>query len=138
MKKAMFMAGGALALMLPIAASAQQYYGNSGYGGASGYHDHDSYDQPRGDYAQSRYPPRAYREFRPLEAHITQEIRASARAGDIEPDDARDLMDRLRQIQAREMREQFHGWNLPDDDRESIRGQLETLDQQVDEIRDES
>lgn len=70
--------------------------------------------------------------------HIRREIQESMREDMSEPDDARDLMRQLRQIQSHEAREfSVHGWNLPDDDRDRICAQLDRLDHTVDAPRDE-
>ena len=126
---------GAAALILPGVAAAQQYYYQP-----SPYRPLETqYYAPRGDYDRdmgrrwSGYP-----EFRGLEGHIRDEIRDGLRQDLIERDDARDLFNQLRDIQAQEAREfRVHGWRLPDDDRARIRGRLEQLDRLVDQIRDE-
>jgi hypothetical protein len=122
---------GAAALAVPAAASAQEYY-DRGY----------DRDQPRGDYDQGEgggwFGSGVYPEFKRIEAHIRGEIRQALREDMIEPDDARDLIGQLRQIQWQERREfRVHGWNLPEDDRERLRDQLGQLDHQVDQIRNE-
>lgn len=134
-KAMMMLALGAAALAIPAAASAQPYYGQP-------YSQYDrGYGQPygRGDfYQQRRGDSGVYPEFRGIETHIRQEIVEGVREDLIERDDARDLMGQLRDIQSREMREfRVHGWNLPDDDRYSIRSALDRLDRLVDQIRDE-
>lgn len=126
---------GVAALALPYAASAQQYYGQP-------YYSQPSYGQPQGDYHDRGWGWRrsfpGYPEFRGEEEHIRREIWESVREDMIEPDDARELMQQLKQIQWHEQREfQVHGWNLPDDDRQRIRFELDQLDRQVDQIREE-
>jgi hypothetical protein len=80
-----------------------------------------------------------YPQFRGREDHIRREIFQAARDEDISWDDARALMGRLRQIQAEERSEfSYHGWDLPDDDQDRIRDQLDRLDQRVDWMRDNS
>lgn len=131
---------GAVALTLPALASAQGYYGQPGYaqGDGRGYYDRGD-DAPRGDYDRYRRGDVGpYPEFRGIEQHIRQEIQGGVREDLIERDDARDLMDQLRDIQNRERREYaVHGWNLPGDDRERIRDDLNRLDRLVDRIRSE-
>lgn len=79
-----------------------------------------------------------YPEFRGQEAHIRNQIREDVREDMIAPDDARDLMDQLRDVHRWEYREfQNHGWQLPYDDGARIHDRLARLDHQVDEIRDE-
>lgn len=106
------------------------------------YRDQDRYDRDRrdrddwdrGDWERDR----GYPEFRQFEEHIRDEIRGDVRQDLIEPEDARDLMDQLRDIHRQEAREfAVHGPNLPMDDRMRIRRQLERLDHEVDRIRDE-
>ena len=78
-----------------------------------------------------------YPQFRGREDHIRREIIGAARDQDISWDDAHTLMGRLGQIQAEERREfDFHGWDLPDDDQDRIRSQLDRLDRRVDWMRD--
>lgn len=151
--------GAAAALAIPYAASAQQY--GQPYGQGQQYPQGQPYPEgqqrPQGEYPQGqpyygqrqgdydsnrgqawgrRFP--GYPEFRGEEQHIRREIWESQREDMIEPDDARDLMQQLRQIQWHEQREfQVHGWNLPDDDRQRIRFELDQLDHQVDQIRQE-
>lgn len=135
---------GVVALAIPYAASAQQYYAQPYYGGQPNYGGQPYYGQPRGDYYDrgrgwgwgQRFP--GYPEFRGPEAHIRREIQEAVREDMIAPDDARELMEQLRRIQWGEQREfQAHGWNLPDDDRQRIRDELDQLDRQVDQIRQE-
>lgn len=134
LKNSLLSIAGAAALLVPAAASAQGYYGQ-------GYNRYgDGYDrgyERGGDYRPSRAFP-GYPEFRGLEEHIRAEIRDSLRQDLIERDDARDLFQQLRDIQAQEAREfRVHGWNLPNDDRYRIRTRLEQLDRLVDQIREE-
>ena len=122
---------GAAALAFPYAASAQQYCAQPYYGQPQG-----DYSRVRGEGWGRRFP--GYPEFRGEEAHIRREIWESVREDMIAPDDGRDLMQQLRQVQWREQRDfQFHGWSLPDDDRQRIRFELDQLDRQVDQIRQE-
>lgn len=129
--KTAFAALGAAALILPAAASAQQYYGDRDQPNYS-----QSYGQNRGDYGRSQ--ARGYPEFRGIEEHIRREILEGMQDGSIERDDAHDLFGQLRDIQSHEAREfRVHRWNLPDDDRYRLRSQLQQLDQLVDRIRAE-
>jgi hypothetical protein len=134
-KKIIIFAISAASFVLPAIASAQQYerpYDRS--------YQQPSYAQPPGDYGRGsgRYGFAGYPQFRGIEAHIRQEIQENVRNDMIAPDDARDLMGQLRQIQMQEAREfRVHHWNLPNDDSERIREQLGRLDQLVDQIRDE-
>lgn len=121
-------------LALPAMAAAQPYYGqpfDRGYP--------SDYERPRGDFSRGRQPGfGVYPEFRDVELHIRREIQDGVREDLIEPDDARDLMAQLRDIQGQEMGEfRVHGWSLPQDDRARIRSNLDRLDQLVDQIRDE-
>jgi hypothetical protein len=129
----------------PIASNAQQYYDQmpndqSQYANpAYGQPRYDRYgDQGRrGDYDQRRSYG-SYPQFRSIEAHIRSEIQSGLRDDLIAPDDARDLMSQLRQIQYQEAREyRIHGWNLPGDDAQRIQEQLTELDRTVDETRQE-
>jgi hypothetical protein len=166
LKKLILLATGAAALTLPAVASAQPYYprdygqqgyGQQGYGqrnyGQQGYgqrgygqrgygqrgYDQRDQGQDRGDFQGARRGGYgAYPQFKPIEAHIGQEIREALRDDLIDADDARDLTQQLRAIQYQEMREfRAHGWNLPYDDQARIRAQLAQLDRQVDQTRDE-
>jgi hypothetical protein len=156
LRKLILLAAGAAAIALPAAASAQPYdqqdlgqqdYGQRDYGqrdyGQRDYGQRDygqrDYGQDRGDvYGARRAGYGVYPQFKPIEAHIRQEIREALRDDAIEADDARDLMQQLRGIQDQEMREfRVHGWNLPYDDQVRIRARLGRLDRQVDQIRNE-
>lgn len=110
----------------------QPGYGEPGYG-------QSGYDQPRGDFGHERHARSSvYPQFRPVERHIQHEIQEGLREDMLEPDDARDLMGQLRQIQYDEMREyRVHGWNLPYGDQARIQAALNRLDRRVDETRDE-
>lgn len=121
---------GAAALALPAAAMAQQYYQP---------YPAQYYGPPRGDYRPDwRHRFNGYPEFRGIEAHIRSEIQEGVREDLIERDDARDLMNQLRDIQMQEAREfRVHGMNLPDDDRYRLRSQLQELDRLVDQVREE-
>lgn len=133
--KTMLMAAlGAAALVLPAAAQAQSWYGGG-------------YDRPtygdRGDYYGGGWRDRddwrfpGYPEFRGAEDHIRGEIIQAMRSGAIDRDDAREFFGRLNGIRAQETREfRVHGWNLPWDDRASIRAQLDRLDRSVDRLDD--
>lgn len=137
-KKLILLAAGMAALLVPAAASAQQYYGQPEYRQPQ-YQGQPSYGQPQGDYGvrQGRFP--GYPQFRGIEAHIRAEIAQAVREDMIEREDARDLMGQLRDIQMQEAREfRVHGWNLPGDDQQRIRARLGELDQEVDQIRNES
>jgi hypothetical protein len=117
------------AAALPAVASAQPYggYWGGGYG-----------DYARRNWYESRQSFPGYPEFRGEEMHIRREIQEAVRDDMIDPDDAADLFAQLRRIQAREAREfSFHGWYLPDDDRRSIRAELDQLDHTVDQVREE-
>lgn len=98
---------------------------------------------PRADWDDRGYDEEwrswpGYPEFRGQEAHIRNQIREDVREDMIAPDDARDLMDQLRDVHRWEYREfQNHGWRLPYDDGARIHDRLARLDHQVDEIRDE-
>ncbi|RAK60790.1 hypothetical protein DJ021_13725 [Phenylobacterium hankyongense] len=135
-KNAALAAFAAAVLAAPAAAAAQPYYSHP-YGRL----DRAQYDAPpRGDWYQggrSRF--RGYPEFRGVEAHIREEIVDGVRDDLIDRDDARDLMEQLHDIQLQEAREfRVHGWNLPEDDRNRIRAQLDQLDQLVDQIGSET
>jgi hypothetical protein len=77
-----------------------------------------------------------YAEFRDLEAHIRGDIHDGFREGSIRRDDAQDLMGRLRDIRADEVR-YYHddGDRLRHDDRMRLRMRLRDLDRRVDRIR---
>lgn len=134
---------------------------HSGYANeaaATGYYDRNGrwvYGRP-GDYRAPPPPPpmRAqwddryyddefrgapgYPEFRDREDHIRFLIRDGVRDDLIERDDARDLLEQLRDIRREEAREhQIHGARLPRDDYERISGRLARLDRLVDDIRGE-
>jgi len=79
-----------------------------------------------------------YPQFRDQEEHIRFLIRDSVRDDLIERDDARDLLDRLREIRRDEAREyEMHGERLPPEDFARIRERLARLDRLVDQIRGE-
>jgi hypothetical protein len=133
----------AATLAIPAAAAAQPYWNGGGYA-QPGYGYGYRYDGGRGDYYGGRWGDRdgwrfqGYPEFRGAEDHIRREIWDALREQAIDRDDARDLMRRLEAIRAQEAREfQFHGWNLPGDDRARIRAQLDRLDRMVDRVGDE-
>lgn len=128
-------AASATALIIPAAASAQSYYPQYGQGY---YNPPPRYGQPGGDYYQRRDGNGVYPQFRGVEQHIRSEIYQGLREDLIERDDARDLLNQLRDIQGQEWREyRVHGWNLPYDDQARIQGRLNQLDGLVDQIRDE-
>ena len=97
-----------------------------------------------GDYGRrwdddQRHVFRDYPEFRGEIAHLRSEIREGVEEGWLGDDQARAMSWRLRRIQQQEAGEfREHGWNLPDDDRDDIRGRLNALDQQIDQQRDDS
>jgi hypothetical protein len=129
----MLAAVGLVALGAPALAAAQPYGGYWGGGFGGGYGD---YGRGYGYQQQRAFP--GYPEFRGEEAHIRREIIEAVREDMIERDDAADLFGELRRIQGREGREfGVHGWDLPDDDRRAIRAELDQLDHNIDEIRDE-
>jgi hypothetical protein len=125
---------GASTLALPAMAAAQPYYGQPNDRGYP-----SDYERLRGDFSRGRQARfGGYPEFRDVEAHIRREIQDNVQENLIEPDDARDLMAQLRDIQGRELREfRVHGWGLPQDDRARIHSDLDRLDRLVDHIRDE-
>jgi len=125
---------GASILAFPAIATAQAYYGQQ-YDGRYP----SEYERPRGDFSRGRQDSfGVYPEFRDVELHIRREIQDGVREDFIEPDDARDLMAQLRDIQGQELREfRVHGWGLPQDDKARIRSDLDRLDRLVDQIRDE-
>ena len=137
---------GAALFTIPVAATAQQYYGQRD--DTQNQYARPAYDQPgysrysggtrRGDYYNPRTSYGSYPQFRGIEAHIRREIQSGLRDDLLAPDDARDLLNQLRQIQYQEAREyRVHGWNLPSDDEQRIREQLTELDKTVDETRQE-
>jgi len=99
------------------------------YGGALAYDGPEGYDDGG---------PVPYAQFDRLERHIADQIRGAARDGLIEPDDARDLSDRLREIEDRQRSEyRRYGGRLPPDDEHAIGSDLQRLDRLVDEtVRD--
>jgi hypothetical protein len=138
------LAASAAALAAPAAVSAQQYggpYDNRPYYDQQGRYGQPrgDYGQPRGDWAGNRYRSfRGYPEFRPLEMHIRQEIQQGQVDDTLDPDGANDLLAQLQQIRYHEMQEyRAHGWDLPYDDRATIRDELQRLDQEVDQTRAE-
>jgi|GEM_PF-3347271 len=163
--KISMLAIGAALLAAPLASNAQSSYGQSSYGqsqygqpysgqnqysqpyngqnqyGQSGYdrRSYNGYDNgDRGDYGRRRSTYGSYPQFRGIEQHIRSEIQSGLREDQLEPDDARDLLNQLRQIQSQEAREfRVHGWNLPADDQARIREQLSQLDSTVDQTRQE-
>ncbi len=120
------------AVALTAAASHAQSY--NGW-----YHPQPVYAQPGGDYNAYSYRGfGGYPEFRGVEQHIRSEIQQLVREQSIEPDDGRALFGQLRRVQDHERHEfRFHAWNLPEDDRASIRSELDQLDHQVDRLRDD-
>ncbi len=143
--KISLLAVGAALLMAPAVSNAQGYYGQP-YNGQSQY-SQPNYDRPaysgynygrQGDYSSRRSNYGSYPQFRGLEQHIRSEIQDGLRDDLLASDDARDLLNQLRQIQYQEAREfRVHGWNLPYDDQQRIREQLNQLDRTVDETRQE-
>ncbi len=123
------LAFGAVALTA-AASHAQGYYG--------WYHQQPAYSQAGGDYYGRQYAFGGYPEFHGIEQHIRSELQQAVRDETIQGDDARALFSQLRRIQDRERREyRVHGWGLPEDDRASIRADLDRLDHLVDETRDQ-
>jgi hypothetical protein len=91
----------------------------------------------RGDYSAQRYGGWDYPEFRGEVAHIRSEVRQGLNQGWLDYDQAREMNGELRDVQRREASEyRFHGWRLPDDDRQAIRAQLDRLDHEIDQARD--
>jgi hypothetical protein len=127
------------ALAIPYAASAQPDYRQPGYGGQPGY------GQPHGDYDRGWDGDRewgqrfqGYPEFREREEHIERLIWRSVREDMITPDDARELMEQMHRIQWHEQHLfQKFGWRLPDEARGRIHFELEQLDHQIDQMRQE-
>jgi hypothetical protein len=110
-----------------------------GYGGGPNYSQppagYDSGERPGSDWGR-RFP--GYPEFREREAHIRDRIWRSVREDMIAPEDAHGLMEQLHHIQWEEQREfQDLGWNLPDSMRQRIHFELEQLDHQIDQMRQE-
>lgn len=136
--KIILLAAGAAILVLPGAASAQQYYGQRDARQPQ-YQGQQDYGRTAGDYGARRGRFSGYPQFRDIEAHIRREIDQALRDDLIEREGAEDLLGQLRDIRAQETREyRSHGWNLPRDDDQRIRAQLSELDRQVDQMRDES
>jgi hypothetical protein len=112
-------------------------YAAAGPGAGPGYYGDapPGYGAPQG-YESDR--PLSYGQFGPLEDRIADQIRSASRDGVIAPDDARDLMDRLREIEDRRHGEyQEYGQNLPPGDVREIGDELQRLDRLVDEtVRD--
>jgi hypothetical protein len=135
------LAASAAALAAPAAASADPYgnrYDNRPYNGQYG-----GYYQPRGDYGRGYgdYGARSfpgYPQFRGIETHIRGEIQNGLRDDTLDRDGAGELFAQLQQIRYDEMREfRVHGWNLPYDDQMRIHEELQQLDRQVDQTREE-
>jgi hypothetical protein len=94
-------------------------------------------DRDRGDWDRAEFlDGPGYAEFRDMEAHIRDDIRAGFREGSLRRDDAQDLMARLRDIRADEVRF-YHddGDRLRHDDRQRLRMRLRDLDRRVDDLR---
>jgi hypothetical protein len=73
-----------------------------------------------------------------LEAHIQQQIRDGVRDDLIQRDDARDLEGQLQNIQSREQSQyRRSGYQLSDYDRRAYRSELNQLDREVDDIRNQ-
>ncbi|MBV9693924.1 MAG: hypothetical protein JO261_09495 [Alphaproteobacteria bacterium] len=117
---------------------AQGYY-DGGYDRDGGTY----YDRGTGDYYGgygALYGPSfyGYPEYRGAEQHIRGEIWQAVRDDMIEREDAQALFAELQQIRQHQAREfQKHGWNLPYWDRQEIRNELNRLDREVDQIRQE-
>ena len=119
LNKTLAMAFGVAALSLPIAAAAQSWGGD--------------YDRDHG-YAQ-RF--QGYPEFRGQKDHIRREIWQGVREGWLDEEQARDANAQLWRVQNHEFREfQEHGWRLPWEDRQEIRGDLGRIDAGLDRMRD--
>jgi len=131
-KKLLF-ALSALAVAVPVAASAGGWYGHEDRGyGERGYGDYGRF----GDYRYDR-GFRGYPEFYGVKAHIRQELMQGMQQGWLDRDDGWRLMQGLRRVnesEAREFRE--HGWNLPYEDRVRFKSTLDRIDHEIDEARD--
>lgn len=149
--KISLLALGAALLAAPGLSTAQTYQGQrDGYQDQYGRQTYDrpGYDRPAydrydnrgygGDYNRRRSTYGSYPQFRGIEAHIRSEILSGVRDDLLAADDGRDLLSQLRQIQYQEAREyRIHGLNLPSEDDQRIREQLNELDRTVDETRRE-
>jgi hypothetical protein len=92
------------------------------------------YERTDGDNVRSQGDP----ELAGVEARIRQAIREGVQDDLIQRDDARDLERQLQDIQSREQREyQREGYRLSDYDRRMFRSELNQLDRQVDDIRNQ-
>ena len=79
-----------------------------------------------------------YPEFSDRETRLRGLIEGGVRDGLVRPDDARDLMHQLGDIQIQEASEyRNHGGDIPYDDRQRILSKLDQLDRQVDRMRQE-
>lgn len=103
-----------------------------GDGGYDRDHDRDRGDWDHFDFLDGP----GYPEFREVEFRIRDQIREGVRDNRIRREDAHDLMDRLRDIRADEVR-LYHddGDRLRHDDRQRLRMRLRDLDRRVDEVR---
>ena len=146
-RKSIMAAAAVAALGLPALATAQTWGndgGYNGYGDSYGGYDHGhgygyggqgDYSRGGGWWRHRRFS--GYPEFRDEERHIRSEISQLMNDQSIDRDQASELFGELRRVQSREAQEfSFHGWNLPENDRASIRAELDQLDQQVDQARD--
>ena len=95
------------------------------------------YAPPRPDWDDAAlFDGPGYPEFRHMELRIHDHIRDGVRDGVIHHDDARDLMQQLRDIRGEEMRQyRDHGDYLPPDDRVRLRMRLRELDRLVEQVR---
>jgi hypothetical protein len=126
-KTSVLIAASLAALAAPAIASAQSW---GGWGAA----DYNRSDYSRGyGYGFSGYP-----QFRDEKAHIRAEIRQGLDEGWLDQGDAGRLYSQLRWVQQREAREfREHGWSLPSWDQQAIRSNLDQIDHQVDQARDQ-
>jgi hypothetical protein len=91
-----------------------------------------------GAYGASNRAWTGYPEFRSWEYRIRTNIEADVANDLIAPDDARDLMHQLGDIEVKEAAEfRAHGWDLPYDDRQRIQYSFEQLDRSVDQISEQ-
>ncbi len=131
-------ASGALSCAGPGAvAPAPNYTPSRGYATPSPY-DRPGYGAPQGRLGRAGGRFSGYPEFRSTEQRIRRDIDDGVRDDLIAREDAADLIDQLRSIQAREAREYgVHGWTPSDDARRRFSRDLDNLERQVEQIRDE-
>jgi hypothetical protein len=115
------------ALAAPVIASAQSWWG------------WDVADYNRSDFSRGYgYGFAGYPQFRDEKAHIRAEIRQGLDEGWLDQGEASRLFSQLRGVQQRETREfREHGWSLPSWDQRAIRSNLDQVDRQVDQARDQ-